>query len=414
MVFMKMMKRNSLFLIWLAGYAGSIELGIFFMQIFILFGVVLLFLSWRKGNLKTPPHHPSLIPVIVFGTALILSAVLSEHPFASIQRIFRNYAFATLGFITIIVLVDKEKQRLIAVKSLLIFGTFGGLNAIFQYFTGIDPIYNQPIQHFVNINQMSFYTPVGLLNQPLTFSGVQLIIFLFCMPYLWNKRVDNIKIYMLFEMIIFVSILLTMRRAVLLGVVIAGGLYLITRSKRAAIVTISTTALLFIMAFFYLPGFETRAIKIVESKGDSENERVALWKTAIEIGVDNPIVGVGPGNWSENAAKRLPKELLYGHPHNDTLNIFAISGGLGLVSFLVFYFSIFSTWWREKKFLNKNPSSYDLYLGGILAIFGLSIAAQFQCFMIDGESLIALGVVMGLAISARNQLKSENSRVVLK
>jgi O-antigen ligase len=401
------LQHNTIILIWLISFSASIEFGIFFMQLFIAFGLFLLALSWQKKNFNTIPKHPAFLPMIMFGVSLIIAAAFSDHPLASIQRVFRNYSFAVLGFMSIVYLVKSDYQRDIGIKTLLIAGAFGGANAIFQYFTGIDPIYGQEIHRLIATKSMTFYTPVGLLNHPFTFAGVQLTVFLLCLPYLWRKGIRNNILFWIMEAIILISIFISMRRSVFLGVVIAGGLYMVTRSRRVAILTVIVTSLVFMLAYFSLPGFDERINKFLDDGIGSEHQRAELWKTALVIGKDNPIVGVGPGNWSENASKHLPEEFLFGHPHNDTLNIWAISGGLGLTTFLIFYFSIFTTWWRESKIVYRNSSNYDIYLGGILALFGLSIASQFQCFMIDGENLIALGLTMGVSISARNQLISD-------
>jgi O-antigen ligase len=193
----------------------------------------------------------------------------------------------------------------------------------------------------------------------------------------------------------------------LIGLFIAGIIYFSSRSKKIAVYTILISAILLVLAYSFIPNYDNRINTIFEAKGASENSRIELWNTAIDMGIENPILGVGPGNWTENARRLTDSERVYGHPHNDILNIWATSGGLGLITFLVFYISIFMRWWKESKIFDINTESYDLYLGGILALFGLSIASQFQCFMIDGENLIALSVVMGLAISARNQIKNE-------
>lgn len=80
-----------------------------------------------------------------------------------------------------------------------------------------------------------------------------------------------------------------------------------------------------------------------EDTNTSEGIRLLLWRTAIEIWLENPLIGTGLGDFRQDVRTRIDQGSLalekdWGHAHNIFLDTLATTGGLG---FLVFIATLF-------------------------------------------------------------------------
>jgi len=80
------------------------------------------------------------------------------------------------------------------------------------------------------------------------------------------------------------------------------------------------------------------------NEGTSAGKRLDLWRNAVDITKNNPILGIGVGNWQIESIpheKLIANELSYSiHTHNDFLEIAAETGVLnGILFFLLFVFA---------------------------------------------------------------------------
>ena len=117
----------------------------------------------------------------------------------------------------------------------------------------------------------------------------------------------------------------------------------------------------------------TRASTIrLDTKDGSVNQRLRYYKHAITHFFDNPLLGVGVGNWKIKSIdydkKNISGFIVPYHAHNDFLQILAELGLLGLTSYLLFLF--YSTKSLFKKGL------FDKYLN-------IFLLCSFTIFILD-------------------------------
>ena len=113
----------------------------------------------------------------------------------------------------------------------------------------------------------------------------------------------------------------------------------------------TVSALFFVQKEF----FENR----VSSDRSSLSSRTMIWTSALHIARDNPILGIGPGNFQ---TKYLEYQHFYPpylewavpHPHNILLTFWLYSGILGVIGFLIVVYLIA---FRFVSFFNFFPSS---------------------------------------------------------
>ena len=140
-----------------------------------------------------------------------------------------------------------------------------------------------------------------------------------------------------------------------------------------------------------------------------------MWQTAWEMGQDNPITGIGPGQWHARALELIENADEFdslAHPHSDPLYLFAVSGYPGVVFAMLVIGAVLliaiRLFWRIPR--SRDPV-LALAQGGTLAVGGLVLAGLTQCYLLDGENMIAIGMILGLLLSLNKQQRTSEGLV---
>jgi O-antigen ligase len=119
------------------------------------------------------------------------------------------------------------------------------------------------------------------------------------------------------------------------------------------------------------PGFLDRIEKRLEREYNLDDEmgRLYIWNSSFKLIKENPILGVGNGNFAVEYAKNLPPDVearkKHVHAHNDLLNFAAIFGLPGMILYLLIWLELFHILWEAW----KKSSVEDLNKSFILASF---------------------------------------------
>ncbi|MCB2200629.1 O-antigen ligase family protein [bacterium] len=398
--------------LWVTFYAASLVTGIFLAQLFAgLGGLLAIVIYRRRGAGKLHWHPASWATMAVVGIGL-MSALLSERPLFSLGHAFRNFTLPALGFYATLLLARSQVVRKRGIQVLLIAGVVSSLYALFQHLTGTDPLYGQEIKGPIHGSTIiPLYGPKGLLNNTLTYAGVQVTILLFLLPTAWRNRTLKGWPYWTGILVLFMSIFITYKRGPLLALLAVTGLFFMTRSKKAAVITILGGLVMLTGLYFAAPELRARVQSAVNLESSSETDRLYLWDASWRIGLDHPVLGVGPGLWRDYIRDYIPQDREFeslAHPHSDPFYVWSTSGFLGTLATLALYGLLL---WRGRKELWKwkgEMPERDLYSGGVLTLAGFGILGLFQCYLIDGENMLMLGYLLGLALAGREMwLRSE-------
>jgi O-antigen ligase len=122
--------------------------------------------------------------------------------------------------------------------------------------------------------------------------------------------------------------------------------------------------------------------------------RIYIWKTSWEMGLQRPLIGVGPGNFEKEYAgvKDRPEARVLTHAHNEWMHEWATSGLLGFVAFTWLIFVVARALWRRR------GESGSLAPAALAAWLGMAAASLFQCHHTDEEVLMALVFVAALGL----------------
>ncbi|MDV6235044.1 O-antigen ligase family protein [Leptospira ellisii] len=261
------------------------------------------------------------------------------------------------------------------------------------------------------------YLPIGLMNTHLTFGG--LLQFFFPLPtFLFLKSlfdkdkkgsVQNGIVLLLFLYVVF----LNNARSAMLGALfscmtaffVLGPIRKELPTARILVVVAASLSILLILGIGL--SFTEAGQKITDpifgKQKHTDSGRTFIWDSTFPLIRENPVTGVGPGNYNREIEKSRTehseryRELYYfyettqrGHAHNDYFHLFAVFGLPALVLFLTFGTFIY----RKLIFLNL-PYRESLYFFGLSGFF---ISGLFQCYFQDDEVVILFWILCGFLL----------------
>lgn len=131
-----------------------------------------------------------------------------------------------------------------------------------------------------------------------------------------------------------------------------------------------SAALVVILAVLFVGPVRDRVSSIFAGRGDSSNNfRINVWSSVIEMIKDRPVLGIGPGNTAFN--KMYP---LYQRPRFSALSAYSIIlevavevGLIGLTCFLWLLLVTFTTGWNQLQRLRQLRDQQGFWLIGAIA-----------------------------------------------
>ncbi len=133
----------------------------------------------------------------------------------------------------------------------------------------------------------------------------------------------------------------------------------------------------------------------------TDSGRTFIWDSTFPLIKNNPLTGVGPGNYDREIEKSRKehsekyRELYYfyettrrGHAHNDYFHLFAVFGFPG-----VFLFLFLGTELYRRLITSKLTYEHSLYFFGLSGFF---FSGLFQCYFQDDEVVILFWILCGL------------------
>ncbi|MCB2358819.1 O-antigen ligase family protein [Clostridium estertheticum] len=271
----------------------------------------------------------SICILILLGIMLLSTSYALEKPLA----LKESARFLTYVFIFFVIKYEFNTKKL--VKNLLKCYIFtAGLLSIFgiiQHFTtiGLDKKF---VEQYPGYRVVRIATTMFNPNAYAAF--LILIIFPVVMLTIYEKNKNIKSMYGIISILLFVNIIMTYSRSAQVGVCIGAVILCIIYSYKL-IIAFGGIGILTL----FMPSVLDR-VRDLQNTAQNES-RIKLWKTALMMIKDHPILGVGNGNFisryneyvskykglSYNAYKRYPA-------HNSYLKVESELGIVGIVSFL--------------------------------------------------------------------------------
>lgn len=169
--------------------------------------------------------------------------------------------------------------------------------------------------------------------------------------------------------------------------------------------------LFFVIAVVLLFSFSNPVKDRIETIWDMEHPsnkaRIYIWKAAIEMFKDNPLTGIGRGNWKKEAIDNYyprfegewqPAPPTYAHAHNSYLMWLAETGIVGLLLFLSFWISVECAILSQGNWKLDGSFNAALEIGTLGALNNLFVAGLFENNFGTSIVLLLISFLVGLSL----------------
>lgn len=366
---------------------------------------------------KSKPYAPKLL-LPAFLLSYLLSAALStDLKRATMVWVFTFFVALVGSAIAATFTTDElprlEKYLYISTAIVLVVGFyqyFGDIFGLAPALTGLRSIYTKEVFGFPRIQSTAL--------EPLYYGSFLLI------PYclLLTKRLIGSKGVTKAQTLLFVAltaqVLLTVSRGAIFGGILATVLLVVilfikktTSLKRVAVaVGLLLVAAAFALFFTWLPSkivsgqkaASSNTEKLVKqaSNFNSQDDRKRNRFLAAEAFKQDPVLGIGPGNFSQYAVARFP-QYAQSAPvivNNEPLELAAEAGIIGAILFGLFIawtYGLVALGYISNKFMSSPMS----YWAPALLVYLVALAVQYQTFstLYVMHVWVIIGLLMGFA-----------------
>ncbi len=364
----------------------------------ICVGIAFLFLILRfSTNPKSFSFCNEIIifPIVIYLFTQFLAAILAPNSSQTLMA-FKEEWIWIIYFITAISITRKEQMgKIYAV--LLGSSVLVGLYAVYQHFWGMDLYRNKVLPQFEPHN----FAAMGFFGQHLTYGGYVMLILLLFLGWSGGLK-PNFKFnlfYKLSLLILGLALIFSYARSAILGGVVGVLFWGMIKGKKLFLYLATVVILLLGLVSILEPQLPKRIGYAFSPGHPSNSVRMGLWQTSWNMIKDKPIFGIGPGNFTKFFDRyKIPKEYdTIAHPHNDYLNVWVNSGLVGLLAYLLVWFS----------FLRRFAKNFSISIPFITVLVGFMVAGLFQCYYTDQEIGMLLFFILGLGM-AEIKLKEQH------
>lgn len=310
------------------------------LALLILFYLLLIIISKQERynfleSLKNFFKDKTCIAMFLLFILMAVSVTYAQDRKLAVSETARFLSYLCLFFIIKYKITEAKEYHLL-INSYIFTTVLLCIFGIYQFFT-----YAGLSKEFTSYNSYSIKVKIAsTLTNPNNYAAYLLLsVFPVFMLFIYEKEKLKKALYLLIFLIITVNIVLTFSRNVYLGFGIGMLVLIVIYSKKllAAFIPLLAAALA-------VPQIRRRLSEISSSSLDVS--RIKLWKTALLMFKDHPLLGVGNGNYLANYNEYIKKypTLYYeysDHPtHNSYLKVMSELGIFGIIIFMAMFLSI--------------------------------------------------------------------------
>jgi len=359
------------------------------------FGIALVAMGWLAEGIVNKRWlfrwHVMMIPLLCYLGWNLLSAMFSERPGHSLGAVVDN-EWPLLVMLFLYWCIDDVHTLRRLVYAFLASSSIAIIYAIWQVVGGVELYRGVPLDPM----GWGFHRAVGFYGFYLTFAGLAMTVFFFASA-LWQETKK--WHFLMLAGLSVLAVVCTFARSIWLGLAAMIPVFAFTRGRKSGIVV--SVLLLVIVAggIFAVPALRYRAESILEP--GQNVTRLNLWKTALEISKEHPVLGIGEDNW-DLVFDGYRVDGFYDttvHPHNDYLTILVASGIPGFLAFVAVWASALVAGFRLIRDA-KDATLKAVALGATFSVLGFLIGGMFQNYYGTFINCLGWWFVAGLLLSA--------------
>jgi O-antigen ligase len=350
----------------------------------------------EASNTASILHDPLLHASALLVVSASLSVIMSED-FTRAYKDWGSYWILSVCFLMAANLVVR-RSRESAFWVLFLSTTLSCLVAFVQRAGGFD-------MWFIHIRGMH---RVASTLFTMTFAGILYVVIVFGISVALRRGISLRSAIVLWTglAIQFAAILLTVTRGA--WVALFAGLVTVCVLVRSKTVVVASAVLIVaVLVFAFMAPKDSRRIispTMVTKQNDVNIQtRLVLWDIARDLIKQYPALGVGMGDFTIEADKRVGerKPLTTTDAHNIYLQVLATRGLFGFLPFALFWVVMFRSLFSVKAGSQRGSLQWHYAAGAIGATVAVLFGALTENNLDDEEVFIAYMFVVGLALSAR-------------
>jgi putative inorganic carbon (HCO3(-)) transporter len=333
-------------------------------------------------------------PVLIYLAAVLVAAFFTQNRLQSLISIKDEWLY-----LLFFLLVNNIEDRNFAKKLINIIIAISALVAIYaiwQHYTGHDYWHGRILGEIAGTSK---FRSVGNFSIPLTYGFYAMVVSLLSFTLAFSEEDRTKRIfYLVCSFLCVTGNLFSGTRSTQLAQIFGFALFFLFSSNKDRKQGIPMVLVYFILMFFIDPDLFARAEHLAQAKDiASADIRTVIWSTSFRIFLDHPIAGIGFGSFNRfyELYLRVPSQV-FGHAHNDLLNVAVNAGIIGLLPFVWLWIII----WRnlKKKFdRTQDQSTKSMLKAGLVVASAYLVAALFQCYYFDAVDFMILFFVLGQA-----------------
>jgi O-antigen ligase len=277
---------------------------------------------------------------------------------------------------------------------------YGSKFLVFAFLSGLFVSVGVSVLQYVSLIPMYKAVGYGLLNH-ITYS-LLIVAGLLFLAYLYREYHRAVaRFWICFGMLLLVwNLSVGISRAGYLAFILAIPWMAVVMFTRKQIVVISVCCVLAISALALSPVVQSRLAAIhsdisqyQQGQGmTSIGLRFHMWKGAIEIWRENPVLGVGTGGYRRALMNVVsdPKYAIYTHPHNSLLYMAVSYGIVGVCVFVWLIYLVVRRGWLARATMEGRVILVSLFIIGVGSLTDTQIMGH--------ATGLLLGLVSGLPV----------------
>ncbi len=351
----------------------------------LLFWVVAML--WKRDYL--PDRSRLYLPLALFIAFSFLSALLSSKPGEGIVNL-RNYIL--MAIIPILASVGRERRsRNVFFIVLVVSASASGLYGVMLFLMGK--------------GAGTLSRTAGSFSNAMTFGGVMLLLSSIFFSMAVSAKVGRrVRIAALIAFTVtFAALFFSFTRSSWLGMMISMMIILLLQRRKLLPFYLA----LILIFYFLLPAPYRGRIASIWDPGYRTNvHRMQMIEGGWRIFKEHWIIGVGPIDLAELYEEQKPEGTvyIYGHLHNNIVNIAVTLGVLGLALFIYLWYAFFRSMAGNLR-SGIPPPERAWAAGSIGALSGFFVNGFFEWNFADAEVITLVYIIVGSNIAIRAGLE---------
>jgi O-antigen ligase len=343
-------------------------------------------------------------PILIYLGTVSLSIIFSYNVKQSLVSFVDEWLL--LVFFLLVNNLDEQKFSRKLLDIIIFISVIVAFYAIYQHYTGQVFFHHRPMEEY-RLPGTNKFRSLGNFSIPLTYGFYAMVVSLtsFCLA-AFESNSKKRNLYYLASLFILTGNLFSYTRGTQLAQIFGFIIFFIFsqgKNKRNELILVLSY---FIFIYFVDPDIFLRFKPLVTTKLSEADLRTIVWSTSLRIFLDHQIFGIGFGNFNYFYEKYLTvNSQIFGHAHNDFLNV-AVNAGI--FGFLAFLWMWAFCWLNLKRNYQKSvdQNAKPILLAGLVVVSAYWLASQFQCFYTDAIGNMILFFIIGTSVAADKYLDS--------